>query len=214
MIEHYMARADARDAFICANHHNLMALPEGATIGTCSPRRQALALAQRADLKIVQFRGNVKTRLDKVAAGQVDATYLAMAGLTRLGINDPMIHAIDVEEMLPACGQGIVCVEMRASDQTTREILKAIHDIPTGYCAVAEREVLKVLDGSCHTPIAAYATYNDGQLYLRSIVASLDGQITYSEELRQSCASIDDAQSIGLKVGQAIKAQLPEGFLS
>ena len=212
-LEHYMTRADARDAFICAKYKDIMDLPEGAVVGTCSPRRQALALAKRPDLKVVPFRGNVSTRLDKIRNGQVDATFLAMAGISRLGIEDPMIHPIEAEDMLPACGQGIVCIEMRGGDDATREILKAIHNDEAGLCAVAEREVLRVLDGSCHTPIGAYAVIEDEQLYLRSVVLSLDGQEMYVQELREDCSSIEEARNIGLRVGEAIKAVFPEGFL-
>jgi len=217
VIEHYMARADARDAFISAKYNNVMDLPRGAVVGTCSPRRQALALAKRPDLKVVPFRGNVKTRLDKVANGQVDATYLAMAGLTRLGIDDPMssamIHAVEVDDMLPACGQGIVCMEMRAGDDTTRKILDAVHDVNAGHCALAEREVLSILDGSCHTPLAAYAVIEGAELYLRAIVASPDGRIRYEEDTGAACKTAEQAMAIGQQVGNALKASLPEGFL-
>jgi hydroxymethylbilane synthase len=213
VVEHYMARADARDAFICKDYADIMDLPEGAVIGTCSPRRQALALAKRPDVKLVPFRGNVKTRLDKVEKGQVDATYLAMAGLTRLEIEDDMIHAVDVDDMLPACGQGIVCMEMRAGDETTRKILDAVHDAPAGLCATAEREVLYMLDGSCHTPMAAYAVMEGDNLFLRAIVASPDGQTCFEEELSALCKTTDQAKAIGRSVGEALKAALPEGFL-
>jgi hydroxymethylbilane synthase len=213
VIEHYMARADARDAFISTKYNDVMDLPEGAVVGTCSPRRQALALAKRPDLKIVPFRGNVKTRLDKVENGQVEATYLAMAGLTRLGVNDPMIHAVEVEGMLPACGQGTVCMEMREGDDATRKILETVHNKDAGLCAIAEREVLSILDGSCHTPLAAYAILQEGQLYLRAIVASPDGQVLYEEELRAPCSNIEQAKSIGVSVGHNLKTALPEGFL-
>lgn len=212
-IGHYLPRADARDAFISHKADNLMSLPEGAVVGTCSPRRQAFILAKRPDIKVVPFRGNVKTRLEKVANGQVDATYLAMAGIERLGITDPMIHEIEVENFLPACGQGIVCIESRDGDERTTKILDAINDVTAGLCATAEREVLRILDGSCHTPIAAYAVMQNDELYLRGFVASLDGQETYAKDITAPCQNIAQAKDIGLEVGEALKADLPEGFL-
>ena len=214
VIEHYLPRADARDAFICKNYSSLIDLPQGATMGTCSPRRQALALVKRPDLKVVPFRGNVKTRLDKIEAEQVDATYLAMAGLSRLGIDDPMIHPVEVDEMLPACGQGIVCMEIREDNARAREILDAVHDQAAGFCAAAEREVLRALDGSCHTPMAAYAVIENDELYLRAVVACPDGSVQYVEEKRRACSSDVQAAAIGLEVGQQLRRALPEGFLS
>jgi hydroxymethylbilane synthase len=214
VIDHYLPRADARDAFICAQYQTVMDLPEGAVIGTCSPRRQAFVLSKRPDLKIVPFRGNVSTRLDKVRNGQVDATYLAMAGLSRLNITDPMIHAVEIEEMLPACGQGIICIERRKDDERAQEILNAVHDPQTGLCAIAEREVLAVLDGSCHTPLAAYAIVEKDSFYVRAVVASPNGQEVYQEESRTICTSDAQAREIGVRVGETLKARLPEGFLN
>lgn len=212
-IGHYLPRADARDAFISEKANNLMNLPEGSVVGTCSPRRQAFILTKRPDIKVVPFRGNVRTRLDKVANGQVDATYLAMAGIERLGITDPMIHPVEINDFLPACGQGIVCIESRESDERAAEILTPINDATVTLCAIAEREVLRVLDGSCHTPIAAYAEMRKGELYLRGFVASLDGQKTYFKEASAPCESIAQAREIGLEIGDALMAELPAGFL-
>ena len=214
VVDHYLPRADAGDAFICNNYSNLMDLPAGSVVGTCSPRRQAFILSKRPDLKVVPFRGNVATRLEKIKSGQVDATYLAMAGLERLGIKeDPMIYPVSIKDMLPACGQGIICMEHRVDDHETCNILKLAHDTHTGYCAIAEREVLRILDGSCHTPIAAYAVLENNELHLQAIVASLDGQEVYEEELQAACTSEDEAQKIGSIIGENIKSKLPEGFL-
>lgn len=212
-VAHYLPRADARDAFICKGYDDLMALPQGAVIGTCSPRRQAFVLDKRPDAKIVPFRGNVKTRLDKVSAGQVDATYLAMAGIERLGIKDSMIKPVSVADMLPACGQGIVCMEIRENDDWAHGILEAINNEPARLSAVAEREVLRVLDGSCHTPIGAHAILEGGQMTLTGFVASLDGQTTFKDQLVSACSTVKEAREIGLKMGEGLKAQLPKGFL-
>lgn len=214
VIEHFMPRADPRDAFICKNYGNLMDLPAGAIVGTCSPRRKAYVLSKRPDISVVPFRGNVRTRLDKIENGQVDATYLAMAGLTRLGIADKMIHAVEIEDMLPACGQGIVCVEMRDNDTTAREILNPIHDRAAGFSALAEREFLRVLDGSCHTPIAAYAVMKGVQIYIRGWVSSPDGRTVYEDFMLEDCPTKFQAATMGQFLGERMKAKLPEGFLS
>ncbi|HPF78124.1 MAG TPA: hydroxymethylbilane synthase [Alphaproteobacteria bacterium] len=213
-INHVMPRADARDAFISVKYKSFDDLPEGAVVGTCSPRRMAIALHHRPDIKVVPFRGNVQTRLDKVRAGQVDATFLAMAGLTRLNISDDMIHPLPVEVTLPACGQGIVCVETKTEDLELQEIMNAVHCHQTGYCAAAERAVLAVLDGSCHTPIAAYAMMQGGNIYLRAEVLSLDGTKCFRDAVTQPCQSDVEAQSIGTALGMKIKTILPEGILT
>jgi len=198
-----------------SKHKSIEALPDGAIIGSCSARRTAIALSKRADLKIVPFRGNVQTRIDKVKAGQVDATFLAQAGLERLGIRDDILHPLMGEDMLPACGQGIICIETRSSDTYAHEILQAIHCSQTGICAAAERAVLASLNGSCHTPIAAFATLKDDrQLYLRAQVYALDGTSVYEQSAAASCDNDDDAYKTGQKVGEALNAVLPEGILS
>jgi hydroxymethylbilane synthase len=136
-----------------------------------------------------------------------------MAGITRLGIEDPMISPVETKDFLPACGQGIICMEIHESNEQAHQILEAVNHVPTSLCAVAEREVLRVLDGSCHTPIAAYATMDGNQLTLQAFVASLDGQTSFEEVLTLSCQTISEAREIGLTVGGKIKAQLPKGFL-
>ena len=213
-INHVLPRADARDAFVSDQYQSIDALPEGAIVGTCSPRRQALCLAKRPDLQVDPFRGNVQTRLDKVKARQVDATYLAMAGLERLGIANEMIHALSVDDMMPACGQGTICMEIRSGDYRAQDVLSQVHCAETGFCSVAEREVLKILDGSCHTPIGAYADMKQDVLHLRAVVASLDGQQVFEEQISQSCSSNDEAAAIGQRVGNKLKEDVPERILS
>ena len=115
--------------------------------------------------------------------------------------------------MLPACGQGIICVERRENDNKAHEILEAINCHNTALCATAEREILKILDGSCHTPIAAYAEINGDRLELKAEVYSLDGQQAFKEKLIDDCANIEDARKIGQRVGETLKTQIPEGFL-
>lgn len=209
VINHVLPRADARDAFICVKARKLEDLPKGAVIGTCSPRRAALALHARPDLKIVPFRGNVQTRLEKVQSGQVDATFLAMAGLERLGIKDDIIHPMGVNDFLPACGQGVICIETHEGNAAVQQALNAIHCRDTYYCAVVERDVLRVLDGSCQTPIAAHAVINEGVLSLRASVLSLDGQQIFNQE---QSSDLEGASALGLDVGNALKAQIPDGI--
>jgi len=213
VINHVLPRADARDAFISAQANAIKDLKQGAVIGTCSPRRAALALHQRPDIKIVPFRGNVGTRIEKVKNGQVDATFLAMAGITRLGIKDDIIHPMPAEDFLPACGQGVVCIESRKADTNTHKILDAVHCNETYMCATAEREVLSVLDGSCQTPIAAYATMNEGVVTLNAHVVSLDGTKIYSEELDSTYQSFFDPIELGRAVGERLKEKVPTDIL-
>jgi len=214
VINHFMPRANALDALICQNHKSLSDLPKEAVLGTCSARRKAIALSLRPDLKVVPFRGNVQTRLDKVKAGQVDATFLAMAGLERLEISDDTIHPMPDSQMLPACGQGIICMETREDDGQAWAILEAVTCPKTRLCALAEREVLRALDGSCHTPISAYAEIIGDRLHLRAEVYALDGAQVYRESCTQDCKTTQQAIMIGQSIGQTLKAVLPEGFLS
>lgn len=212
-INHFLPRYDARDAFIGHKVTSLNDLPQGATLGTCSPRRQSMALALRPDLKIVPFRGNIQTRLDKVANGQVDATFLAMAGIGRLEIENNMVSPISEDEMLPAAGQGAVCIETEVTDTKTQQYLEAINCFDTALCVQAERKVLKMLDGSCHTPIAAYAVLDGDQIYLRAFVGALDGSQTYSESMKTKCTSVNEAQEVGKILGQKLKLIVPKEIL-
>lgn len=213
VIKHYLPRADVRDVLISVKHNSIKGLPAGCVVGTCSLRRASLVLSHNDDVKIVPFRGNVHTRLSKVRNGQVDATLLAKAGLDRLALELPEAHIIEPEDMLPACGQGIVCIETRKGDTHTQSLLDAINCIPTSYCAIAEREVLRILDGSCHTPIGAYAVLEGDMLYLRGLVASNDGQKIYRDEYRARVINNDEALAVGQIVGQRLKDVVPTGFL-
>ena len=154
-----LARADPRDRLIGAT--SLAELKQGARLGTSSPRRAAQALHLRPDLQIVPMRGNVATRIGKVGAGEADATFLAAAGLDRLG-QGGVGAPLPVEQMLPACGQAIVAIEARSDDGATRQVLAAIGDDAAMAAAITERAFLAALGGSCHSPIGAYFT--DGML--------------------------------------------------
>lgn len=171
-----LPREDARDAFVSVKYSSLDALPAGAVIGTSSPRRQAQALRLRPDLRVVPFRGNVETRLRKLGEGVADATFLACAGLNRLGLAQHITARMDVEIMLPAVAQGAIGIEIRADDADTAALVAPLNDAATALCVVAERAFLSRLEGSCRTPIAGYADLRDGALRIRGEILTPDGR--------------------------------------
>ena len=213
-LDHVLERADARDAFISRKVSSYMDLPQGAVVGTSSLRRQAFLLSRRPDLKVVPLRGNVATRLAKLDDGQVDATFLAMAGLHRLSMQGDYIHALPIAEMLPACGQGIIAIETREQDLETRALLDYIHDPQTGICAAAERAALQVLDGSCHTPIGAYAQIEGQELLFDLVVASGDGTCVFSETARAPVTDPASADAFGRAVAQTLKSRAPSDIFT
>lgn len=213
-LDHMLEREDVRDAFICHSAESFMKLPEGATVGTSSLRRQAFILSQRPDLKVVPLRGNVHTRLEKLEAGQVDATFLAMAGLKRLGIVGNFIHPVPFETILPPCGQGIIAIETREDDEKTRGLLDKIHHDITGHCAAAERSALQMLDGSCRSAIGAYARITGQMMRIDLHVAYPTGGIIYKAHEVMYVKSIFEATDLGIKAAEKLKANLPEDILS
>lgn len=213
-LDHMLEREDARDALICHTATSIFDLPAGAVVGTSSVRRQAVLLAQRPDLKVVPLRGNVHTRLDKLNDGQVDATFLAMAGLNRLGITGEFIHPLRIETMMPACGQGIVTIETREDDDAVRALFDKIHHEQTGIAAAAERAALQYLDGSCRSAICAYARPM-GKMYRMDVhVGWPNGGILYKTYELGYVHSIFEAADFGMKVAEKIKKILPSGILS
>ena len=213
-LDHVLERADARDAFISRTVSSYTDLPQGAVVGTSSLRRQSFLLAKRPDLKVVTLRGNVQTRLGKLDEGQVDATFLAMAGLERLGLSGDFIHPIAITEMLPACGQGIVAIETREADVDTRKLLDFIHCIKTGLCGYAERAALQILDGSCHTPIGAHARLEDGAMVFDLFVASGNGAQIFEESARGTVSDKESAIALGKAVAQQLKIRIPADIFS
>lgn len=213
VIPFMLPREDVRDAFISDKASCISDLPQGAVVGTASVRRQAFLLNQRPDLNVVPFRGNVQTRLDKLRAGQVDATFLACAGLNRLGMSDEVTSAIEVDEMLPAVGQGAVGIEVRASDLNELSFIDQFCCLKTYLCVGCERGVLRALGGSCHTPVGVHAVLNDGSLYLRVQVVSLDGSQSWSDEDTAVCKDVNDAVTLGERVGVRLKEKVPAEVL-
>ena len=167
-----LPREDVRDVLVGAA--SIAALPRGATIGTSAPRRAAQLLHARPDCSVVTFRGNVATRLARLAAGEADATLLAAAGLNRLAETGTG-HVLDAEEWLPAPGQGAIAIECRADDAETRRLLSAIDHAPSRDAVLAERALLAALGGNCHSPIAVLTTFDDGKLRMRAALFSPDG---------------------------------------
>ena len=212
-INHFMKREDPRDVFLSPKYKNFSELPEGAVIGTSSLRRQAFILNKFPHLKIVPLRGNVATRIEKLEQGQVDATFLAMAGLVRLGLTSYLTKILEVEEFLPACGQGIIGIEIRSGDAQTAQYLEAISCPDTTLIAIAERAVLQVLDGSCHTPVGAYATLQNGRMILKCAVAQPDGSFYLEDRIEGPVTSIKDAVTTGQVLGHRMRPKLPEGIL-
>lgn len=182
-------RGDVQDRLIGAN--SIEALPDGATVGTSSPRRKAQLLSMRPDLNVVPLRGNVQTRLAKLEAGEVQATLLAGAGLRRLGMGG-VGTPLPVEVMLPAPTQAVIAIECRAEDAMTASMLTIIDDRTTHTLIRAERAFTAALGGSCHSPVAAFAEIRDGRIRLRAQILSEDGRDQVRDEV---CFDCDDHES-------------------
>ncbi|MCV0426148.1 MAG: hydroxymethylbilane synthase [Roseibium sp.] len=207
----FLPREDVRDAFLSPKAKTLADLPQGAVVGSSSLRRQAMIKKLRPDIEVVMYRGNLQTRLRKLAEGEVDATLLATAGLNRLGLEHEITSHLSVEEFLPAVGQGAICIESRENDEATLEKLAAIHDPETQVRLDAERAFLAVLDGSCRTPIGGLAVLAGDTLHFRGIVLKPDGSEVHEAE---ETGAASDAIQIGRSVGEALKARMGPGFLT
>lgn len=180
-------------------------------MGTASLRRAAQLLAIRPDLQIVPLRGNVQTRLRKLDAGEVAATFLAVAGLARLGLEDAIAASLDPDEMLPAVAQGVIGIECRDDDAAVRDLLERVNHAESMVRMTAERALLAVLDGSCRTPIAALAEFAGDRLRLRGLVASPDGRRV--ERLERE-GPLGDAVRLGSEAGAALLDRVGPGFLA
>ena len=203
------AREDQRDAFIAMRAKGLAELPGGATVGTASLRRQAQTLHLRPDLKVELLRGRVETRLAKIESGAFDATYLALAGLRRLGLEQHATAIVDPKAMPPAPGQGALAITARAGDENTLGLLAPLNIAEHATTTTAERAFLEALDGSCRTPIAALAGIANGRLSLLGEVLTPDGKHRWRRE--ESVALGSDAsaaaRALGLKLGADIRAE-------
>ena len=209
LLDCYLERADVRDGFVSPHVARLADLPQGATVGSSSLRRRAQLLHRRPDLKLVEFRGNVQTRMRKLDEGVAVATFLAMAGLTRLGMADVARSAIDPAEMLPAVAQGAIGVERRSEDARAAAMLAAIHHGPTGLRLAAERSFLARLDGSCETPIAGLAVLDGADLWLRGEILRPDGSRVIAGDLRGPAS---EGAEIGRRLADQLLKQAGTGF--
>lgn len=192
-----LERADPRDALISTVGRELRDLPPNAVLGTSSLRRRCQLLGHRPDLKAVDMRGNVQTRLKKLERGDCHATVLAVAGLERLGMLDLATDIMSPEYSLPAVGQGIVGCETRIDDAVTNELLQPLHHERSHQCLVAERAVNRKLDGGCHHPIAAFAEHQRDGLRLRALVGKVDGSEIIFE---QQSGPVENANALGENV--------------
>ena len=209
LLDTYLPREDVRDAFISPDKDGIAALAQGAVVGTSSLRRKAQLLNRRPDLQVVEFRGNVQTRLRKLSEGVAECTFLAMAGLNRLNMDEVPKHAISPDDMLPAVAQGAIGIERRADDSPVAALLEAIHDGPTGQRLAAERAFLAQLDGSCETPIAGLAELSNGTLRLRGEVLRPDGSEALSDD---NTAPIEDGPELGRAMASKLLEKAGPGF--
>lgn len=203
-----LEREDPRDVLLTESGASRVAdLPRGAVLGTASIRRQAQALALRPDLKVTLLRGNVDTRLARLHSGEVDATFLALAGLKRLGREEANRPAVPVTDMLPAPAQGAIGIEIRSDDSAAREALAPLNHRHTQLCIGAERAVLAALDGSCRTPIAAHARLEESTLSLSGEVLSPDGTHRWAQSVRVPLLdpNLEICIEIGTALGEALR---------
>lgn len=204
-----LPREDVRDAFISLRYGSLAEMPPGAVVGSSSLRRQAQVRKLRPDLTVKEFRGNVETRLRKLEQGVADATFLACAGLKRLGQADRITKTMPTEEMLPAVAQGAIGIEIRSEDAETAQLVAALDHEPTSICVSAERAFLARLEGSCRTPIAGLAELHQGTLHFRGLILSPDGS-RFHETQRRGVPS--DARAIGDDAGNELRTQAGPDF--
>ncbi len=197
-------REDPRDAFVSNSYRTLAELPQGAVVGTSSLRRQCQLKKLRPDLEIRSLRGNVGTRLSKLDNGDYDAIILASAGLIRLGLAERIASFIDVEQSLPAAGQGAVGIECRTDDVAVQQLLAPLADAETTSCVLAERAMNHHLQGGCQVPIGGYAVLRDSELYLRALVGSVDGSTIIRAEGK---SAVENADVLGVQIAEQLLAQ-------
>ena len=206
----YLPREDPRDAFLSPKAATIRDLPQGAVVGSSSIRRQAQLKRIRPDLEVVMYRGNVDTRLRRLRDGEVDATILALAGLRRMGLEGEVTEAVAVDDMLPAVAQGAIGIEIRSADTATAELVRALNHEPTETVVCAERAMLRVLDGSCKTPIAGHARATGDRIHLAGMALTPDGGECHEAELEGTAS---DPDGLGVALGEEIRSRLGPDFL-
>jgi hydroxymethylbilane synthase len=205
----FLEREDVRDAFVSLKYPGVTELPQGAKLGSSSIRRAAQMLRVRPDLQVVQFRGNVDTRLSKLEAGVADATLLAVAGLNRLGKQDKITAYLDPMDFLPAPAQGAIGIEIREADARTADLVSLLNHAPTATAIAAERALLATLDGSCRTPIGAFTELNGVSCRLTAEILSPDGREFYRGSVDGAAA---DAAKLGTQLGATLLEQAGPEF--
>jgi hydroxymethylbilane synthase len=208
------AREDARDAFVSARHAQLSALPAGAVVGTSSLRREAQLRERHPALVIEPLRGNVNTRLRKLDEGRYDAIILAAAGLKRLGFGNRIASLLEPDESLPAPGQGALAIECRADRTELIAALAPLADRATTLATTAERAFSRALGGSCHTPLAGYAEWEEGSLWLRGLLASRDGNDMLRGEIDADVEDEDGAAQLGRDLADDFLARGAARFIT
>lgn len=211
VLDTYLPREDVRDAFVSPSAYSIASLTQGARVGSSSLRRRAQLMHVRPDLDVVEFRGNVQTRLKKLTEGVASCTFLAMAGLNRLNMVHIATLPIEPEDMLPAVAQGAIGIERRSNDSVTAALLEPLHHATTGQRLAAERAFLTALDGSCETPIAGLATLEGSELLLRGEVLRPDGSEKLSGERR---GAIGRGAEMGYDLAQDLLSQAGPEFFS
>jgi hydroxymethylbilane synthase len=206
-----LRRGDVRDALVARDGRTLKQLPPGAVLGTSSLRRQAQIRRLRPDLNVIDFRGNVDTRLRKLDEGKAAATLLALAGLQRLGLSNHVTEILPTEKILPAVAQGAIGIAMREDDERVAALLAPLNDVATATAVACERNFLRELDGSCRTPIAGLAEIDNGLLRFRGLILTPDGKIWHEVEMNGSVA---DAVRIGVDAGKDLLASAGPDFLT
>lgn len=209
ILDTFLPREDVRDAFISPSLSSIQDLAEGAVVGTSSLRRKAQLLHKRPDLQVVEFRGNVQTRLRKLSEGVAECTFLACAGLSRLGMDEVPSTPIAPEDMLPAVAQGAIGIERRETDSNTGALLEAIHDAATGQRVACERAFLFTLDGSCETPIAGLADLNGDTIRLRGEILRPDGSEAIADSIE---GPVSDGPAMGKALGERLLGQASPDF--
>ena len=203
-------RGPTGDAFVSKKHRSFADLPTGAIVATSSLRRKAQLLHRRPDLKLIDIRGNVDTRLRKLVEQDLDATILAEAGLVRLGLAEHITEILDASWMFPAVGQGALGLECRTDDSATRAILDRLNDAPTRWTVLAERQMLRGLGGGCQVPIGAVTRIAEGSLTLRGVVLPPDGSQRIEAEI---AGPMEQAETLGQAVADQLRRQGAEELL-
>ena len=208
-----MVREDAHDAFVSNDYASLEDLPKGAIVGTSSLRRESVLRAKFPHLVIEPLRGNLDTRMAKLDRGEYQAIILAAAGLKRLGLSSRIRALLPIDPYTPAAGQGALGIETLSKHPNIKQWLAPLNDLPTLYAVTAERMVSRQLGGSCEVPLAAYATWDQDQMNIRSFVASVDGKASCLASAQGQVKSLEDAEALGLSVARDLISQGAEHLL-